>query len=488
MKNISIYIMMLLALCVTACDEDFNKDVAAPQTNPQENPQTIAGFSIAKDTDFNSAIVLADLEEGTMLTAVKATATPEMAEGASVAFRLQLSDTEDFANIMDLASISEGNAATVLVEDLNATVIELFGKAPEARTTYLRAYIYILDGTSASMMPDPIALGTVIATPISPEIDSAYYLIGTPNGWNGEDVSTLLKFSHSGKDVYEDSEFTLMFEATEDSYWKIIPQKLVDAVNNGEAADVWKDGVLGTAVNDDDSLEGELVDTDPGAGLIKGTGWIKMTLNMMERTYKVEIIGEMARTLYVPGSYQDWKPATAATLYTQNVDFKYDGYANLNANAEFKFVNGPDWPNGDNGYKDYGTDLDGDTGNLNGSSNISTTEAGFYRLTVDLSGSVYTYTATKTVWGLIGDATTGGWDNSTEMTLDPETYKWTVTTTLAAGTFKFRANNGWDINLGGDLNNLTYGGDNISIDADGEYIITLDLSDPKAYKATVVKK
>jgi hypothetical protein len=53
---------------------------------------------------------------------------------------------------------------------------------------------------------------------------------------------------------------------------------------------------------------------------------------------------------------------------------------------------------------------------------------------------------------------------------------------------KFRANNAWDINLGGNASNLTYGGDNMSIAESGTYLITLNLSDPKAYKCTIVKQ
>jgi len=91
----------------------------------------------------------------------------------------------------------------------------------------------------------------------------------------------------------------------------------------------------------------------------------------------------------------------------------------------------------------------------------------------------------KTDWGLIGDATVGGWDNSTPMTYDPDTGLWSVTTTLNAGQFKFRANNSWDINLGGDMNNLAYNGDNIVVPEAGTYLITLDLSDPRQFKATM---
>lgn len=89
---------------------------------------------------------------------------------------------------------------------------------------------------------------------------------------------------------------------------------------------------------------------------------------------------------------------------------------------------------------------------------------------------------------MIGSATDGGWDNSTPMTYNSTSKVWSVTTTLKADEFKFRANNGWDINLGGDLNNLSYGGDNIKITEAGTYKVSLDLSDPTKYKATVVKQ
>ena len=74
------------------------------------------------------------------------------------------------------------------------------------------------------------------------------------------------------------------------------------------------------------------------------------------------------------------------------------------------------------------------------------------------------------------------------MSYDPATQRWSVTTTLAAGTFKYRANNAWDINIGGDINNLTYGGDNITVAEAGTYIVTLDLSDSSQFKGTMVKQ
>jgi hypothetical protein len=156
----------------------------------------------------------------------------------------------------------------------------------------------------------------------------------------------------------------------------------------------------------------------------------------------------------------------------------------MEAGNEFKFTSDPDW-NGTN----YGNGGDGTLSTDGGAGNLTVSETGFYRLTVDLSKEPYTYTVTSTNWGLIGDATVGEWNTSTPMTFNSATGEWTVTTTLAGGKeFKFRANDGWDINLGGDVNGLTYGGDNIPVATDGTYTVTLKLGDASAYTCTVVKQ
>jgi len=86
----------------------------------------------------------------------------------------------------------------------------------------------------------------------------------------------------------------------------------------------------------------------------------------------------------------------------------------------------------------------------------------------------------KTDWGIIGDATPGGWDSDQMMTYDPSSKLWTITLDLTAGSFKFRANNAWDINLGdtGADGILDYGGDNIPISQSGTYMISLKLGIP----------
>jgi hypothetical protein len=477
MKKISLYTTLFLAACLMACTEDFNEEVAAPQSYPEESAQTMNGFAIALDGGFTSPVVLGNWEEHAAIQAVKVTATPEMAEGASITFRLQISDTENFTKIRELPSHSENNAAIVNAADLNQAVKELFGRAPNPRTIHLRAYIYILDGNSTSQIPDPLLLGTLTVTPVAPEviIEQAYYLIGDINEWNWANIEAH-KFAHSDKDVYDDPVFTILTEFGANSNFKIAPQSAKDAENWDF---VWgntdSDGFTGT--------EGNLA-TGGGSMKIAGTGWARITLNMMELTYTVEVIGEMKLQLYVPGDHQGWGFLTVPILYNRNFDMKYDGYVYLESEKEFKFTSEPNW-DGTN-YGNGGAD--GLLSTAGDALNLTVPETGFYRLWVDLSG-IPAYTATKTEWGIIGDATAGGWDNSTPMTLNTATGEWTVTTPLLGGkVYKFRANDAWEINLGGSLSDLTYGGDNIPVSEEGTYTITLNLSDPRAYKATAVKQ
>ncbi|NJM81017.1 MAG: hypothetical protein HC854_17960 [Flavobacterium sp.] len=61
-------------------------------------------------------------------------------------------------------------------------------------------------------------------------------------------------------------------------------------------------------------------------------------------------------------------------------------------------------------------------------------------------------------------------------------------TTFCHGEFKFRANNGWDLNLGGDPDgdgSMNYGGPNLTVPTAGTYLIELNLSNPRQYTYTL---
>jgi hypothetical protein len=200
--------------------------------------------------------------------------------------------------------------------------------------------------------------------------------------------------------------------------------------------------------------------------------------------------------LWIPGGYQaasgyvkDWDPATAPQLQSSGYGkTDFEGYAYFAAPSEFLLTPAANF---DNKYTKGATD-----GTLlyNGSNNLSIAAAGYYKIKADTAPAKLTYSTTKLVWGVVGNATPGGWDADTPMTYNPATKKWTLTVVLTAQTapdngLKFRANNNWDYNFGDAENDgiLEDGGKNIGTTA-GTFLITLDLSTPRHYTYTIVKQ
>ena len=190
--------------------------------------------------------------------------------------------------------------------------------------------------------------------------------------------------------------------------------------------------------------------------------------------------------LWTPGSYQGWAPDASPNLYSLKSNNKYEGYINFpDPNNELKFTDAPDWNNGI--YGD--ADASGTTGTIDPDSdgnNVKIAEAGYYKVNVDLVN--FTYAFLKTDWGLIGDATPGGWDSDQNMTYDVTTKVWSVTVDLVPGKIKFRANDGWDLNYGSNNANgiCDAGGTDIPIAEGGNYTVVLDLNGP-LYRYTLTK-
>jgi hypothetical protein len=178
--------------------------------------------------------------------------------------------------------------------------------------------------------------------------------------------------------------------------------------------------------------------------------------------------------LEMPGSYQEWKPENAATVNvvaSAASNNQYEGYAWYDAGTKFKFTQGGSWAVN---WGDTGAD-----GTLDpGGDDFSITESGFYKINVDLDA--LTYTIEKTEWGLIGDATPGGWSDDTNMTYDANEKALVVSIDLVPGKIKFRANDGWDLNYGDNGADalLERDGSDIPIAAAGNYLIKLYLDKP----------
>lgn len=455
MKKLSLYISIALAgLFMGSCSEDF-KDWADPQTNPQEDAITIPGFTAtaAQAIDFASvttdsvntfSLSSAALPEGFTLGNARIELTPQGVENA----------TKTTVN-----TSLDGKGA---VADLASVVESAYGKRPTARTFDAQVYVNaIKEGQAVLIDAGKINL---VMTPKAPFIDAAYYLVGDMfttddvNGWNT--ISDKQKFKHSDKDVYEDPIFTITFETTKaDQYWKIIPKANVDAGNTDASAA----GVVGPKVDGEDSMTDSLTNVDAKAGKIAKAGKYKLTLNMMDYTYTIEEVN-YDPFIYFIGSTDGWKSSDQKLALVDEAKGVYTGYIYVadpnGAGLQFKFQRvAGSWDNEINAGT-FNTFSDAATTNENGNIGVNAGEGVYY---FDVNLGEGTIKATKVEpMGIIGQF--NGWSSDAVMTWNAEEYCFEATNVgVTADGWKFRVNGGWGINLGGSLNNLTAGGDNITV-------------------------
>jgi len=187
-------------------------------------------------------------------------------------------------------------------------------------------------------------------------------------------------------------------------------------------------------------------------------------------------------SLFVVGSHQGWSPATAPAIRSAKNDGAYEGFVNFpEAKTEFKLTTARDWDHP--AYGDGGPGVLSTTGG-----NVVQEGAGYYMIKFD--DKTLAWSAVKTTWAMIGAATPGGWDADTPLTYDAEAQVWKATVSLTAGEYKFRANGGWDINLGvGSAEGvLSLGAGNLKLEEAGTYDVILDLSNGAYYMYKLTKK
>lgn len=437
MKSKLLYILAL-ATSLVACTDDYT-DWAAPLQSEPENP-----IDVSLSASAPSAIDIAS-EEGDSV--VVFTATVNAPEGCVLAsYKLTLNDTQNLP-------VSLGGKAAV--SDLNDAVFSLYGRRPAERVMNAVLAGYVNVRGASVKVSQPLQLSV---TPKAPFIDQAYYLVGDMCG--GWAVETKLPFNHSEADVYEDPVFSIVFTTTADNqYWKIIPKTNVDG------DDLWAEGetgVVGVDVDGDASMSGTLTTTNPQAGKIEKAGMYRMVLNMMEYTYTIKELN-FAPYIYEIGNNTGW--GDVCPLAGLNYDGQYKGFAYLDGELKYR-------PHENDWNDDWGKasgDAYAGTLTTEGGDNIDAVAPGFYMMDVDLATLTYKHTLIETM-GVIGSATPNGWDSDTYMTYDNSDGSWNLTIELTDGEIKIRANDGWDINWGGSIEEPTFNAGNMAVTA-GNYSI-----------------
>lgn len=432
--------------------------------------------------DFGSAIAGNDLDLNKFVTksgetvkygqipVIELVSAEDLPEGANVSFEMQLASKADYS---DAVTIPVENGA-VSAQVWDETFRSQLGRSPKAKDQYVRFASYISYNGQLMRVGTTdtwFAAKKLSVTPVPMDfvIEQNYYLIGTVTGW---ELNKNYPFSHTDADVYDDPNFTITVKISEDQaaagwWWKIAPESTM----SGEKLN-WLP-CCGPAVNGDEALEGTMMQgyTENGkeieaqAGCIKQAGTYMLTINMEDMTYSFKKM----EYLYTPGNSNGWSQEASQVLTYNAEKGIYMGYAHLN--GEFKFSNQPDW-NGTN----YGSsDTEGALSTDGGAGNLNAAVDGLYWLEVNVKELTYKATLI-TSFGAIGDM--NGWGAQEPFTASEDFLVWTgdVTFPEAGKGWKFRANDNWDINLGGEPSNLVWNGADIPAPGAGTYTVKVDLS------------
>ena len=448
MKKTLLYSLATMAsLALASCAGDYD-DWANPQANEQEASAAKYGVTFANGSEAEGSMA----DEDGIINLVTVNSTDANVSG----FTLQ-----DFkVNGVAVNGTMVGNSVQVSASELEKLVCEQNkSRASVARDLKVETQVSInlASGDAVSITTKGETTGKFTPT-ATPQLDEkGYYMLGQVNGneWDTKSPVWMNKIS--------DGVYQLKVTTTADKNWfkfyagSNFVSEDWDSINKGALGckENGSEDTFGYILYDGDSW-GELqTPVIPGAGT-----WI-VTLDMNNLTYTVG-----KPVLYMAGDANGW----ATNDYLAGEDgVHFTGFMYLNQNG-FKFCTQPEWK-GTNYGADFNTAAD--------AANITMTEeAGYYKVDVDLESKSYVLTPITTI-GIIGSASPNGWDSDVDMTYVPynaETkalgYWEAKDITLASGEIKFRANDDWAINWGGDVNALTQGGGNISVDA-GTYDIKL---------------
>ncbi len=474
MKKIALWGIAALCLGFTACD-DFETPNPPAQSNQPDKVLETTSLVYAQAPQAQATINLQSLEnEGGMAQLADVSLESALPAGYELKNVLQLSASDNFEKSADVATkMLDGETPDSYIvaadpADLQDAINAVASKAPVEQTLYVRFAAYAVNGSSEARFGDPdyyYGPYTIKVQPLDPEkvISSAYYLIGTVSD---NTVAKALKLNHSDASAYDDPSFYVMVNITADQSadgfkWKVISEEAFKSGNLKTPGTVF-----GQENEDEDYMEGTLfpntADFEPGYGVVYEEGPHMFTFDMDKLTYTIALTIE---NLYTPGGSNGWNQAASQMLYTTDYA-NYMGFAHLN--GEFKFTSQPDW----NGINFGNAGEEGKLSTDGGAGNLSASADALYWCQANITSLTYSITEI-TSCGVIGEL--NGWGGQEALTPSADFLTWTGTIDFGAGgEWKIRFNDNWDINLGGEMNDLSVGGANMKASA-GVHKVTLNL-------------
>ena len=325
MKKLSIYLLALLTMGLTACTEDYTPSVG-PQSNLPESQLQMSDVtvtSILKDFNIANYINEETGEETPIEIASVAVKEGMMPANTILAAKVEFSKDADFAEsiVLDANSMAATDIISVQPSLLEDAYFNGITKNPAQTKIYVRTVLYTLtNGTSLAIVGKPNenyqALQNVNMTPLNKlTIAPAYYIIGGPNSdWGASATNRSIKFQHSDEDVYVDPVFTVIFDAADgDTWFAIGDDEACDAITNNNNYNL----LYGIVGGDNEAKTGKLerrsiMGSENTFKVAAGAKKIRVTINMMEGTFNVEVIN-ISETYYLIGGEKDWTEAEALT-------------------------------------------------------------------------------------------------------------------------------------------------------------------------------
>ena len=451
MKKTLLYSLAAMAsLALASCAGDYD-DWANPQANEKEASAAKYGVTFANGSEAEGSMA----DEDGIINLVTVNSSDANVSGFT------LKDLK--VNGVAVNGTMIGNSVQVSASELEKLVCDQNkSRASVARDLKVETQvsIHLASGDAVSFTTKGKTTGKFTPTATPPLDEKGYYMLGQVNGneWDAKSPVWMTKMS--------DGVYQLKVTTEKDkNYFKFYEGSKWDESGNW---DVINKGVMGCEKDGCEDASGTIYYTGdswgtPQSMVIAGAGTWIVTLDMNNLSYSVG-----KPVLYMKGDANGWDGYD----YLSGEDgVKFTGFMYLNQNG-FKFTTAPDWSG-----TGYGANFDTapDAANI-----VITEPAGYYQVDVDLSEKTYTLTPITSI-GIIGSASPNGWDSDVDMTYVPynkDTKEvngyWEVKNiTLSAGEIKFRANDGWDISWGGELDHLTTkNGGNITVEA-GTYDIKL---------------
>ena len=474
-----------LALLAVSCTDDYT-DWANPFKNDPEAAKSMS-MSI-------NPVGTIDLATVTTETVQIFSPTITIDDEAVTTYQAKIYGPEEG----DEAEFEVGADGSVLTSALETAVYSLYGQRPVTRNIPMDVAGYVTVGGQTFKA---IGNTTLSVIPNAPEIEQAYYLTGTLNGWDNTD--TTYELTNDGSDPYVNPTFTCRIPAPEDGSnieFKMTPK-------SGLGGDWSKCLAAGD--------EGKFKYNNDGGNLViqavAGAKFYDLTFNMLDQTWDAKaLLFDIEQNWYFTGTLNGWNnndttykmtnggsDPYANPTFTMRIPAPEDG-----GNIEFKMTPesglGGNWSKcltaGSGGEGTFAYNNEG--GNL---VIVAVEGAKYYDVTFNMMELTWSYKAISFDPFVYFIGATDGWSASDQRlaavsdgvytgflyVADPNGWGLEFKFQLEPGNWDKQLNSNNLVEIGGDFEK---GGDNIKASAgEGVYFVNLDLN-TNVLSATKVEK